>query len=310
MPVNPTSNALSVDRLVSPTSSPSTSPSTTTANAVVTTSTTNCVLCPIAAVQRGRVPPSQHGGLPGQMSLTNGDAAAAALNGHSYLSSFISLLLRAEPYPPSRYAQCMQPNNIMGIDNICELAARLLFSAVEWARNIPFFPDLQTPVASRTLPISKASRRSRSARWKSTAGPSTPTSRRGLANSCSGYPAYGRSARRSSNSSFSSGSWARRPSRRSSATCFSPGAPSTGLTCRSSDLRRGSTPRWTPGHPLCCPPLRPSGNPLALGMRPRVHLPPRQPPTFLALKILSGGTGSSCDLSAERRRFVVGRGHG
>jgi hypothetical protein len=37
----------------------------------------------------------------------------------------------------------MQPNNIMGIENICELAARLLFSAVEWSRNIPFFPDLQ-----------------------------------------------------------------------------------------------------------------------------------------------------------------------
>lgn len=31
----------------------------------------------------------------------------------------------------------------MGIDSICELAARLLFSAVEWSRNIPFFPDLQ-----------------------------------------------------------------------------------------------------------------------------------------------------------------------
>lgn len=31
----------------------------------------------------------------------------------------------------------------MGIENICELAARMLFSAVEWARNIPFFPDLQ-----------------------------------------------------------------------------------------------------------------------------------------------------------------------
>lgn len=31
----------------------------------------------------------------------------------------------------------------MGIENICELAARLLFSAVEWSRNIPFFPDLQ-----------------------------------------------------------------------------------------------------------------------------------------------------------------------
>lgn len=72
-------------------------------------------------------------------ALSNGDT----LNGHSYLSSFISLLLRAEPYPPSRFAQCMQSNNIMGIDSICELAARLLFSAVEWSRNIPFFPDLQ-----------------------------------------------------------------------------------------------------------------------------------------------------------------------
>ncbi|KAI1301354.1 Nuclear receptor subfamily 2 group F member 1-A [Halotydeus destructor] len=92
------------------------------------------------AVQRGRVPPTQHS-LPGQLaaSLTNGDT----LSGHSYLSSFISLLIRAEPYPPSRFAQCMQSNNIMGIDSICELAARLLFSAVEWARNIPFFPDLQ-----------------------------------------------------------------------------------------------------------------------------------------------------------------------
>ncbi|XP_017891261.2 nuclear receptor subfamily 2 group F member 1-A isoform X1 [Ceratina calcarata] len=100
----------------------------------------------VAAVQRGRVPPSQPSlpGLPGQFALTNGDAVACAgLNGHSYLSSYISLLLRAEPYPTSRYGQCMQPNNIMGIDNICELAARLLFSAVEWARNIPFFPDLQ-----------------------------------------------------------------------------------------------------------------------------------------------------------------------
>lgn len=34
-------------------------------------------------------------------------------------------------------------NNLIGIENICEMAARLLFSAVEWARNIPFFPDLQ-----------------------------------------------------------------------------------------------------------------------------------------------------------------------
>ncbi|KAI5651525.1 zinc finger, c4 type (two domains) domain-containing protein [Phthorimaea operculella] len=96
------------------------------------------------AVQRGRVPPTQPSGLalPGQFALTNGDPAAG-LNSHPYLSSYISLLLRAEPYPTSRYGQCVQPTNVMGIDNICELAARLLFSAVEWARNIPFFPDLQ-----------------------------------------------------------------------------------------------------------------------------------------------------------------------
>lgn len=98
-----------------------------------------------------------------------------------YLSSFVSMLLRAEPYTTSagRYPGCpmtpgsagggggahqqCQPvstcstpsssssavaavtaaNNLIGIENICELAARLLFSAVEWARNIPFFPDLQ-----------------------------------------------------------------------------------------------------------------------------------------------------------------------
>lgn len=95
-------------------------------------------------MQRGRVPPSQPAGLPGmhgQYALANGDLSG--FNGHSYLSSYISLLLRAEPYQTSRYGQCMQSNNIMGIDNICELAARLLFSAVEWARNIPFFPELQ-----------------------------------------------------------------------------------------------------------------------------------------------------------------------
>lgn len=101
-----------------------------------------------AAVQRGRVPPSQPSGLAGmhgQYGLPNGDPMSVVgyNNSHQYLSSYISLLLRAEPYPMSRYGQSMQPNNMMGIDNICELAARLLFSAVEWAKNIPLFPELQ-----------------------------------------------------------------------------------------------------------------------------------------------------------------------
>ena len=54
----------------------------------------------------------------------------------SYLSSYISQLVRAEPYPGARYSH-LQHQNMIGIDNICEFAARLLFSAVEWARNIP-----------------------------------------------------------------------------------------------------------------------------------------------------------------------------
>ena len=63
--------------------------------------------------------------------------------GTTYLSSYISLLLRAEPYA-TRYGQIqMASNNMIGIDNICEFAARILFSAVEWTRNIPGFPELQ-----------------------------------------------------------------------------------------------------------------------------------------------------------------------
>ncbi|XP_065579693.1 steroid receptor seven-up, isoforms B/C-like isoform X2 [Artemia franciscana] len=91
------------------------------------------------AVQRGRIPPNQHSMIPGHLSLPYGEG----FPGQPYLQSFVSLLVRAEPYSTSRYGQCMQSNNIMGIDNICELAARMLFSAVEWTRNIPFFPDLQ-----------------------------------------------------------------------------------------------------------------------------------------------------------------------
>lgn len=81
----------------------------------------------------------------GQYPMANGDPMPIVgyNSSHQYLSSYISLLLRAEPYPVARYQTSMQPNNMMGIDNICELAARLLFSAVEWAKHIPLFPDLQ-----------------------------------------------------------------------------------------------------------------------------------------------------------------------
>ena len=59
-----------------------------------------------------------------------------------YLSSYISMLLRAEPYT-TRYGQLNMQNNMTGIEQICEMAARLMFSSVEWTRNIPGFPELQ-----------------------------------------------------------------------------------------------------------------------------------------------------------------------
>ncbi|XP_056598753.1 nuclear receptor subfamily 2 group F member 6a isoform X1 [Triplophysa dalaica] len=102
------------------------------------------------AVQRGRIPPS-HSNLSPSTTPVGGNAGSGVnefYNGQP-VSELISQLLRAEPYPNSRYthqySQQMQggsSGSSMGIDSICELAARLLFSIIEWARNIPYFPEL------------------------------------------------------------------------------------------------------------------------------------------------------------------------
>ncbi len=92
---------------------------------------------------------------------------ADLLNNCGYLSSYVSLLMRAEPYHTARYsaaaaaaaassttapsataAAAAPPAapampTIDTIENICEFAARLLFSAVEWSKSIPGFPELQ-----------------------------------------------------------------------------------------------------------------------------------------------------------------------
>ena len=81
------------------------------------------------------MPTGQNG--VGQFALPGPDGFLGAA-GSGYLSGFISLLLRAEPYP--RYNPT---SGLMGVESVCELAARLLFCAVEWARGIPFFPELQ-----------------------------------------------------------------------------------------------------------------------------------------------------------------------
>ncbi|KAG7279402.1 hypothetical protein CRUP_024221 [Coryphaenoides rupestris] len=118
------------------------------------------------AVQRGRIPPTHSGisptalagglgGLGGGGGVGGGGAGPGHIGGDYFngqpVSEIISLLLRAEPYPSGRYGAAygqtqMQATaggaSVMGIDNICELAARLLFSTIEWARNIPYFPEL------------------------------------------------------------------------------------------------------------------------------------------------------------------------
>ena len=121
----------------------------------------------LEAVQRGRLLPAQHHAVfsynvaapppafstpPVASSVANVSSASLAAQHRGYLSGFVSMLLRAEPYPPSTSTRTCSSGGatfgsggsggLVGIEGICELAARLLFSAVEWARNIPFFPDL------------------------------------------------------------------------------------------------------------------------------------------------------------------------
>ncbi|KAI1883334.1 hypothetical protein AGOR_G00244120 [Albula goreensis] len=112
------------------------------------------------AVQRGRIPPAHSispsstpstggvvGGTGGVASGGSGVGGGGSefFNGQP-VSELISQLMRAEPYPPAHYSAQYGPHQqggaLMGIDSVCELAARLLFSTIEWARNIPFFGDL------------------------------------------------------------------------------------------------------------------------------------------------------------------------
>lgn len=100
------------------------------------------------AVQRGRIPPnSQH---PYASTLLFGDNLLSMTQPSStHFSNVVAHLVRAEPYPPTNCS-----STIMGIENIYELGAKLLFSAVEWAKNIPFFGEL---IESDQLTLLRAS---------------------------------------------------------------------------------------------------------------------------------------------------------
>jgi len=122
------------------------------------------------AVQRGRLLTPQHHAVFSYSvaappprppaALTTPPAATVASSGSqcrapAYLSNFVAMLLRAEPTNEllltgnsSLTRTCPPPGGgpglAAGIEGVCELAARLLFGAVDWARNIPLFPDLRT----------------------------------------------------------------------------------------------------------------------------------------------------------------------
>lgn len=90
-------------------------------------------------------PPNMHSGtITAGGGQDQGDTVSGTGGGYQNMSSFISALVRAEPYPASLYGQMqMDALSMVGIDNICEFAARLLFGAVEWSKNIPGFSELQ-----------------------------------------------------------------------------------------------------------------------------------------------------------------------
>lgn len=71
-------------------------------------------------------------------------------NPQSFYSSYITLLLRADTI--ARYQQSLGiPANIAGLESASELAARLLVSIAEWAKNIPFFSEFTLPDQSILL---------------------------------------------------------------------------------------------------------------------------------------------------------------
>ncbi|VDK87129.1 unnamed protein product [Litomosoides sigmodontis] len=103
------------------------------------------------AVQRGRIPPNaQHASSYAYASTGLFGERLLAVNQtvRSHFSSVVTHLIRAEPYPPTtckcfNYSfVCSSPSSSIGMDNIYEFGAKLLFSAVEWAKNIPFFSEL------------------------------------------------------------------------------------------------------------------------------------------------------------------------
>ncbi|VDK88582.1 unnamed protein product, partial [Onchocerca ochengi] len=119
-------------------------------------------------VQRGRIPPNTQYAYSSAV-LFGERLVAVNQDVGLHFSSVLTHLIHAEPYPPTAslekfdllakriaaqwfdvvlvgYLQRTIPgsssSNSIGMDNIYEFGAKLLFSVVEWAKSIPFFNEL------------------------------------------------------------------------------------------------------------------------------------------------------------------------
>ena len=100
----------------------------------------------LIAVQKGRIPKSplegsmvdQFGGLG---NTFNGSLNGGMQNHQNFMSAYTNLLLRADSLARIQQAPSA-PFGMSGQEHLYEMAARLLFNAVDWARNVPFFSAL------------------------------------------------------------------------------------------------------------------------------------------------------------------------
>eukprot|EP00794_Sanderia_malayensis_P010277 gene10277-11333_t len=98
------------------------------------------------AVQKGRIPKSPLEGSMVDQFGTFTNTFNGPMNGmpspQNFISAYTNLLLRADSL--ARFQQTSSSYGMSGTEHLYEMAARLLFNAVDWARNVPFFSALAT----------------------------------------------------------------------------------------------------------------------------------------------------------------------
>ena len=79
----------------------------------------------------------------GTLTSTFNGSLNGMQNPQNFMSAYTNLLLRADTL--ARFQQSSSSSyGVSGTEHVYEMAARLLFNAVDWARNVPFFSALAT----------------------------------------------------------------------------------------------------------------------------------------------------------------------